>query len=116
MNLRTSLLALTLASACICIAPSALAFQDTSSPPADQGNSQPPPREEGPEDHPKLRQDAHEAGQDIKEGARDVGHAVSNGVHHVGRAIRHTAHWRRYHRCTRYSHHHCVRWVRRDPD
>ena len=113
MNLRIPLLALAVSCAAVCFAPSALAFQDSSQPaPA----SQPSPRDDDAQDHGALHQDAHAAGQDIKEGAHDVGHAINNGAHHVGNAVHRTAHWRRYHVCTHYWHHHCTRWARRHHD
>jgi len=110
MNLRHSLVVVAIAAAAACFAPSAFAFQDTS-PSTDQ--SAPPPRDDSHEEHQGVRQDLHEAGQEVKEGAHAVAQDVRSGAHHVHGALHRTAHWRRYHVCTRYWHHHCVRWRRR---
>jgi hypothetical protein len=114
MNLRTPLLALAVSCAAICFAPSALAFQDNTSPPTSQDTQ--PVQHDDDADHSTLHQDAHAAGQDIKEGAHHVGNAIDRGAHHVGNAVHRTAHWHRYHVCTHYWHHHCTRWARRHHD
>ena len=109
MNIRTSLLALALASAAACFAPTA--FADPNDP--NQPTMQPAP--EPQEEHQGLRQDAHEVGQTVRQDAHEVGAATRDEAHEMHQSMHRTAHWRRYHVCRRYWHEHCVRWSRRDP-
>ena len=107
MNIRHSLLAFALVSAAACFTPSAFA-QDQ-----DQSTTQPAP--EPQEEHQGVRQDAHEVGQAIRQDAHEVGDATRDEAHEIHQSMHRTAHWRRYHVCRRYWHHHCVRWSRRYP-
>jgi RNA processing factor Prp31 len=116
MNIRTSLIALALASATVCFAPVALANSGDQDQSTSQDAQQAPQQaNEDHEEHQQVRNDVHEAGQNVKEGAHEVGEKVREGAHEVGESIHHTAHWRRYHVCRRYWHHHCTRWSRRYP-
>jgi len=109
MNIRTSLLALALASAAACFAPAAFADPND----ADQPTSQ--PTQEQQEDHQGLRQDAHEAGQAVRQDAHEVAAATRDEAHEMHQSLHRTAHWGRYHSCRRYWHGHCTRWMRRYP-
>lgn len=106
MNIRTSLLALALASATACFAPCAFADPNNAS---TAMQTAPEPQEE----HQGLRQDAHEVGQTVRQDAHAVGSATREETHEVHQSMHRTAHWRRYHTCMRYRHGHCTRWARR---
>jgi len=114
MNIRTSIFVFALASAAACFTPAAFAQDQSTSQGAQQ--APPPADQDSHEDHQQVRSDVHQAGQEVKEGAHEVGQKVREGAHEVGESIHHTAHWRRYHVCRRYWHHHCTRWSRRYRD
>ncbi len=110
MNISTTLLALVLVSATACFSP--VASADPNDQAAAQA-TQPAQDNDAHQDHQTLRQDVHEVGQEVRHGAHVVGREVRHDARAVGHAMHRTAHWRRYHVCTRHWHGHCTRWARR---